>query len=156
MKEILLYFWSFWEFFIVFLCWGTNWAFYTIYCRLLRGLFLRIWRAEFTILMDYAIQKWFMQLCSPEIARHIRFTIDLACSKCSISARFFHCPMMIALTLQKISLRLVARLAAKHPKYRFIIRDDHRPMVFLGKDELCSDFFTLDEFYPLFWTELFW
>ena len=44
-------------------------------------------------------------------------------------------------TLQENTLRLIARLAAKHPEYRFIIRGDHRPMVSLEQTDFVQSFY---------------
>lgn len=44
-------------------------------------------------------------------------------------------------TLQENSMRQIARLASKHPEYRFIIRGDHRPMVSLEQSDFVQSFY---------------
>ncbi len=44
-------------------------------------------------------------------------------------------------TLQENTLRMIARLAEKHPEYRFVIRGDHRPMVSLEQSDFVQSFY---------------
>lgn len=44
-------------------------------------------------------------------------------------------------TLQENTLRMIARLAEKHPEYRFIVRGDHRPMVSIEQSDFVQSFY---------------